>query len=122
MNRQSQLIEVLVAAEAVLEARQNQMLTQVEWDGLAKSVAAARAPDPTAADTQTYAGLLEVWNQACYDAAEAALRSAGVKFDRHDAAQPWFDVAAITAGQYAAVLNALHAAGEPGVDWNFPLD
>lgn len=38
------LLEVLHAAEAVLAARENQMLTSEEWDALAHAVAAATQP------------------------------------------------------------------------------
>jgi hypothetical protein len=40
----SNLLEVLRAAEAVLEARENQMLTSEEWDALQHAVAAATQP------------------------------------------------------------------------------
>jgi hypothetical protein len=38
------LLEVLRAAKAVLEAREDQMLTSEEWDALAQAVAAATSP------------------------------------------------------------------------------
>jgi hypothetical protein len=42
MTRIDTLERVLVAARAVLEARENQMLTRVEWDALAVAVEATR--------------------------------------------------------------------------------
>ena len=39
------LLDVLRAAEAVLAARENQMLTSEEWDALAHAVAAATHAD-----------------------------------------------------------------------------
>ena len=37
----SKLEDVLVAAQRLLDARDDQMLTQVEWDALARAVEAA---------------------------------------------------------------------------------
>jgi hypothetical protein len=42
MNRLEALEEVLIAAEAVLSAREDQMLTRVEWEGLQDAVRAAQ--------------------------------------------------------------------------------
>ena len=121
MDRTEQLQRVLTAAEAVLAARRDQMLTRVEWDALAAAVAAARTPDPVA-DTRTYSGQLDVWTDACQQAAETVLREAGVAFTARGVHRPHYDVEAITASQYAAVLGAVEEAGKAGVDWNFPLD
>ncbi len=74
---------------------------------------------------RTYQGSLEVWTGGCCEVAEAALRDASVRFVRHDFAgedQHRFDVEAITAEQYEQVVEAMHAVGTPGVEWNFPLD
>lgn len=46
MTRQEALEKVLVAAQAVLEAREDEMLTRVEWDALASAVAAAEVSEP----------------------------------------------------------------------------
>jgi hypothetical protein len=70
----------------------------------------------------TYTGYVETWNDECARAAEGALRAAGVVFTRGGLNYPRLDVEAISAGQYAAVIDALHEAGEAGIDWNFPLD
>lgn len=121
MDRTEQLKRVLVTAEAVLAARRDQMLTGAEWDALVEAVAAARASDHSG-DERTYSGQLDVWTDACQRAAETALREAGVAFTARGIHRPHYDVEAITASQYAAVLGALEAAGEAGVDWNFPLD
>ncbi len=48
------LREVVSAAEAVLAARENQMLTAEEWDALEHAVAAATQPPPDARD-ETFA-------------------------------------------------------------------
>jgi len=69
-----------------------------------------------------YSGYIELWTDECAQVAENALRAAGVSFTRRGVHYPRLDVELITAGQYAAVVDALHEAGEPGVDWNFPVD
>jgi hypothetical protein len=113
------LQNVLVAAEALLSARDDQILTALEWEALSTSIANARSLEQ---DSPTYAGCLEVWTDACAVAADAALRKAGVQYVKEEADRPQYDVGPITAGQYAAVIDALHEAGEAGIDWNFPLD
>ena len=70
----------------------------------------------------TYTGYVELWTDECAQVAENALRAAGVSFTQRGVLYPRLDVEAITAGQYAAVVDALHEAGEPGIDWNFLLD
>ena len=48
------LREVLSAAEAVLAARENQMLTSEEWDALEHAVAAATQPPPSTPRDETF--------------------------------------------------------------------
>ena len=48
------LREVLSAAEAVLAARENQMLTNEEWDALEHAVAAATQPPPSTPRDETF--------------------------------------------------------------------
>ncbi|MCI0363502.1 MAG: hypothetical protein L0219_06435 [Phycisphaerales bacterium] len=48
------LHEVLTAAEAVLAARENQMLTSEEWDALEHAVAAATQPPPSTPRDETF--------------------------------------------------------------------
>lgn len=45
---------VLVAAEALLDARDNQMLTQVEWDAVRSAVAAVNEQRPAAPRSDTF--------------------------------------------------------------------
>ena len=72
---------------------------------------------------QTYAGRIEIYNAACRQAAEQALRDVGVAFTRYDGEDWWqFDVEAITAEQYDGVIDSMTVAGAAGDDWNFPLD
>ncbi len=68
---------------------------------------------------RTYQGSLEVWTDGCCEAAEEALCVASVRFVRHDFAgedQHRFVGEAITAEQYEQVVEAMHAAGTPGVE------
>ena len=48
------LRDVLSAAEAVLAARENQMLTSEEWDALEHAVAAATQPPPSTPRDETF--------------------------------------------------------------------
>lgn len=48
------LREVLSAAEAVLAARESQMLTSEEWDALEHAVAAATQPPPSTPRNETF--------------------------------------------------------------------
>jgi hypothetical protein len=55
--------------------------------------------------------------------AKAALDQEGVAFvERRGAGRSVIEAPAINAGQYGRVIDALSAAGDPGVDWNFTLD
>jgi hypothetical protein len=66
-----------------------------------------------------HAGRLEVSNLKARRTATAALRRLGILFTLIG---DIFTIPAITTRQYEAVLTDLGEAGQPGKDWNFPLD
>ena len=53
-NDSTTLTEVLHAAETLLAARENQMLTSEEWDALEHAVAAATQPPPSTPRDETF--------------------------------------------------------------------
>ena len=58
--------DLLVAARALLDARDSQMITRVEWETLERAVADAMRP---LEEAKIYEGFLEVWSDACLGAA-----------------------------------------------------
>jgi hypothetical protein len=72
-----------------------------------------------------YTGQINLWTHDSRIATDRVLKELGLaeSITIVDRTTSWtYDVSAITAGQYTAVFDALHETGEPGVDWNFPLD
>jgi hypothetical protein len=91
MTRIESLEAVLVAAQAVLEARENQMLTHVEWDALASAVKSARAEDGPVSKRRVQVvfedGLmlimdLEHQGYDCLDLGDCRLEEAAAQIDR----------------------------------------
>jgi hypothetical protein len=71
----------------------------------------------------TYVGCLCVHQAELHSVAVAALERFQVEFVRHEQdGDVWYEVTAITAQQYDAVLEALSDSGEPGIDWDFTLE
>lgn len=99
MTRQEILEKVLVAAQAVLEGRADQMLTRVEWDALASAVAAAEVSEPAASPRVRIVfedGLMMVMDVEhqgydCRDLNDCSLQEAQAQIDRW-ASEYEFDV------------------------------
>jgi hypothetical protein len=71
----------------------------------------------------TYVGCLCVHHAELLPVAAAALERFHVAFIcRQQDADVWYEVTAITAQQYDAVIEALSDSGEPGIDWDFALE
>jgi hypothetical protein len=71
----------------------------------------------------TLVGCLCIYNTRLDSAAIAVLERFRVGFERRSKhGDIWFEVAAITAQQYDAVIEALSDLGEPGIDWDFTLE
>jgi hypothetical protein len=71
----------------------------------------------------TYSGFLCVYDADLHPIAMAVLERFHVTFVRRtNDDDVWYEVPAITAQQYDAVIAALSDCGEPGIDWDFTLD
>lgn len=106
MTRFEALEQVLVAAQAVLEARENQMLTHVEWDALAAAVVSARSGEGPVRKPRVRIvfedGLMlvmDVQHQGydCLDLNDCLLQEADAQIDRW-AGEYAFDVEAAKRG------------------------
>ena len=76
-------------------------------------------------DNISYTGQIDLWTHDCRIAADRVLKELGLaeSVTIVDRTTSWtYGVPAITAVQYDRVIDALTPIGEPGVDWNFPLD
>jgi hypothetical protein len=147
-NHERRARRLLDAAEGLLAARENRMITGAEWAALRRAAEACRrtaeadrgcefcreAGNRPAAGRfvcpycramwgafydNVHAGRLEVSNLKARRTATAALRRLGILFTLIG---DIFTIPAITTRQYEAVLTDLGEAGQPGKDWNFPLD
>jgi hypothetical protein len=71
----------------------------------------------------TYNGCLCIHNADLHATAVAVLERFHVAYVCRDPdGIVWYEVTAITAQQYDAVIEALSDCGEPGIDWDFPLE
>ena len=71
----------------------------------------------------TYVGCLCIHDADLHSAAMAVLERFQVAFVRRtNDGDVWYEVPAITAQQYDAVIESLSDLGEPGDDWDFTLD
>lgn len=147
-NHERQTRRLLDAAEGLLAARENHMVTAAEWAALKRAAEACRRSADAdlgcefcrqpfnrpehgrfvcpycramwgAYHDNVHADRLEVTNLKARRAATAALRRLGVLFTL---VENTFHIPAVTTRQYDAVLTALGEVGQPGTDWNFPLD
>ena len=71
----------------------------------------------------TFVGYLSIHDADLHSAAMAVLERFHVAFVRRtNDGDVWYEVPAITAQQYDAVIESLSDLGEPGDDWDFTLD